>query len=285
MPTTRRNALQSVPVGNTAPYAPTRERPVRARARALGNDVQVEPHHHAWGQLAYCARGVLQVTVGAAPEGGMPGRGCHLTAIVPPSRAMWVPPGAAHVVTILEDAQLYTLYFDPSVVPPHWQQPRVLMVSPLMRELVLALVRATPATSPARLQALDTLLLGEMTEAAPQALAVPMPDPRHGDRRLRALCEAMMRDPAAHTTLADWAARSGASERTLARLFRDELGTSFRHWRQLVALAHALPLLARGTPVSTVAAAAGYASDSAFTAMFKAAMGQPPTRLYPPPDR
>ena len=44
-------------------------------------------------------------------------------------------------------------------------------------------------------------------------------------------------------------------------------------------LAHALPLLARGMPVSHVAAASGYASDSAFTAMFKAAMGQPPSHF------
>ena len=42
-------------------------------------------------------------------------------------------------------------------------------------------------------------------------------------------------------------------------------------------LAHALPLLTRGLPVSEVAAASGYASDSAFSAMFKAAMGQPPS--------
>ena len=44
-------------------------------------------------------------------------------------------------------------------------------------------------------------------------------------------------------------------------------------------LAHALPMLARGAPVSHVAAASGYASDSAFTAMFKAAMGQPPSHF------
>ena len=44
-------------------------------------------------------------------------------------------------------------------------------------------------------------------------------------------------------------------------------------------LAHALPLLARGTPVSQVAAASGYASDSAFSAMFKAAMGQSPSHF------
>jgi AraC-like DNA-binding protein len=48
-----------------------------------------------------------------------------------------------------------------------------------------------------------------------------------------------------------------------------------------VVLAHALPMLARDTPVSQVAAASGYASDSAFTAMFRAALGQPPTRFGP----
>jgi len=46
-------------------------------------------------------------------------------------------------------------------------------------------------------------------------------------------------------------------------------------------LAHALPLLARGLPVGGVALASGYASESAFTAMFKAAMGQPPSRFQP----
>ena len=40
-----------------------------------------------------------------------------------------------------------------------------------------------------------------------------------------------------------------------------------------------LPLLARGMPVSEVAATSGYASDSAFSAMFKAAMGHSPSRF------
>ena len=36
---------------------------------------------------------------------------------------------------------------------------------------------------------------------------------------------------------------------------------------------------AGGSSVSAVAAASGYASDSAFSAMLKAAMGQPPSHL------
>ncbi|MBA2672109.1 AraC family transcriptional regulator, partial [Ramlibacter sp.] len=92
-------------------------------------------------------------------------------------------------------------------------------------------------------------------------------------------CDAVLRDPGRRATLAQWAADAGASERTLARLFRDELGTSYQQWRQQAVLAQALPMLARGNSVSRVAAATGYASESAFTAMFKSAMGQPPSQF------
>ena len=68
----------------------------------------------------------------------------------------------------------------------------------------------------------------------------------------------------------------GATERIIGRWFQARPGA-----RQQVVLAHALPMLARGTPVSQVAAASGYASDSAFTAMFRTALGQPPTRFGP----
>ena len=82
---------------------------------------------------------------------------------------------------------------------------------------------------------------------------------------------------AGRATLAERAETIGASERTVARLFRDQLGMSWQQWRQQAVLAHALPLLARGMAVSQVASASGYATDSAFCAMFKAATGKSPT--------
>jgi len=131
----------------------------------------------------------------------------------------------------------------------------------------------------AREAMLAALVLEELTHADVQAMGVPLPHPQTGDKRLRALCEAVLRAPSERARLGEWAADIGASERTVARLFRDELGLSYQQWRQQAILAHALPLLARGTPVSQVAAASGYASDSAFSAMFKGAMGQPPSHF------
>jgi AraC-like DNA-binding protein len=273
-PARRRPAPRALPLGDTDPYRPTPQHPVRCRARQIDSDNQFEPHHHAWAQLAYCASGLLQVTVSAADRLAP----SETTTIVPPSRAVWIPPGARHAVTIVESAQLLTLYIDASAVPAHWVRSRVLVVSPLLRELVLALDRPRqPAGEAGR--ALLTLLFHEMEHADTQPLGVPMPSVSSGDRRLRNLCEAVMQAPAQHSTLAAWAAHAGASERTLARLFRDELGTSFQRWRQQVVLAHAMPMLARGVSVGRVAEASGYASESAFSAMFKSAMGLPPTRL------
>jgi AraC-like DNA-binding protein/quercetin dioxygenase-like cupin family protein len=264
-----------MPTGDTDLFRPTPQHPVRVRARSMPADTHFEPHSHAWSQLAYCASGIVQVTA----EQGTPG-GDRVTYIVPPSRAVWIAPGARHAVHVLEDAEFQTLYIDASVTPAGWSGCRVIVVSPLLRELVRAL-DAAPITALARTreQRLGELVLDEIMQADIHALGVPMPSGSGGDKRLRSLCEKVLREPSQRATLADWAAEVGASERTMARLFRDELGTSYQHWRQQAILAHSLPLLARGVPVSHVAASSGYASDSAFTAMFKAAMGQPPSHF------
>lgn len=258
-----------MPVGDTDPFRPNRQRPVRVRSRSLPVDTHFEPHRHAWAQLAYCSSGIVQVTASTA---GGPG---EVTYIVPPSRAVWIAPGALHSVHVLEQAEFRTLYIDASATPAGWAGCRVIVVSALLRELVPAL--DTAPLPPARESLLTGLALDEIRQAATQPLGVPMPPAGTGDKRLRALCEAVLRSPSERSTLAQWAADVGASERTLTRLFRDELNMSYPQWRQQAILAHALPMLARGLPVSHVAAASGYASDSAFTAMFKAAMGQPPS--------
>ncbi|HEX7890225.1 MAG TPA: helix-turn-helix transcriptional regulator [Ramlibacter sp.] len=273
MPRPRRSLVAP---DNTDAFQPSRARPVRVRSRHLPADAHFEPHRHAWAQLAYCATGMLQVS--AADPDSATG---EVTYIVPPSRAVWIAPRALHSVHVLEDAQFRTLYLDASASPPDWQGCRVLMVSPLLRELIPAL--DVPGLPRAREDLLVSLVLDELRGAATQALGVPLPPAQGGDKRLRALCEAVLRAPAERATLAQWAADVGASERTMARLFRDELGTSYQQWRQQAVLAHALPLLARGVPVGQVAAASGYASESAFAAMFKSAMGQPPSRLQGKP--
>ncbi|WP_198968614.1 AraC family transcriptional regulator [Xylophilus sp. ASV27] len=257
-------------------FLPTDERPVRAKQRMLVAETVVQPHHHPWPQLTFSTTGLVRM----GTQSG--------TYIVPPTRAVWVPAGVEHSVTVMEDAELRTVYLqlDDAAWAPCWRQCLVLEVSELLRALALAL-DTTPDGAPwldaaarealRRREALVWPLLCDELQRAPQVrMGVPLPHAEHGDKRLRALCEAVLQAPARRATLADWAREAGASERTMARLFRDELGTSWQQWRQQALLAHALPLLARGAPVGHVAAVSGYASDSAFTAMFRAALGRSP---------
>ncbi len=267
--------LQPIATSDADPFAPSVRRPVRVRARSLPVDAHFAPHSHPWAQLACCTHGVLQVTV-QPRQPGEEGGGQDITYNVPPSRAVWIAPGAQHQVTVLQAAEFRTVYIAPDRTPAGWQGCRAMMVSPLLRETIAALDTAALPADTAREHLLGALLLDEMARADGQALGVPMPHPERGDKRLRALCEAVLRAPAAHATLADSADHAGASERTLARLFQAELGMGYQKWRQQAMLAHALPLLAQGQPVSWVAAASGYATASAFSAMFKAAMGQSP---------
>ena len=120
------------------------------------------------------------------------------------------------------------------------------------------------------------LLLDELRRAAPVPLGIDLP----AEKRLRRLCESMLDDPSRHRSLDAWAATSGASTRTIARLFRSELGTTFVRWREQVLLARAVPLAARRLSMASIASELGYASPSAFAAMVRRSVGTSPRRFF-----
>lgn len=73
---------------------------------------------------------------------------------------------------------------------------------------------------------------------------------------------------------------AGASARTLARIFREETGMTFGHWRQQIRLLAALERLAGGEAVTIVALECGYESPSSFIAMFRRALGVTPGKYF-----
>ncbi|MFO1330606.1 MAG: helix-turn-helix transcriptional regulator [Rubrivivax sp.] len=262
-----------VPPLDPVAYAPSPGRPLRAKLRRLQASTQVQPHRHPWAQLAMSGDGVLRMTAG------------HGTYLVPPSRALWIPPDVEHAVTVLEDSEIRTLYLHPAaqLLPGPgpdpfgaWRECRVLEVSPLLRELVVHLdVAPGTGAADAREQCLGLLVLDELRRARTVPLGLALP----ADKRLRALCEAVLDDPMRHATLQGWARDAGASARTLARLFRLQLGTSFGQWRQQARLAKALALAADRRPIGRIAAELGYASPSAFSAMVRRTLGAPPRQV------
>ena len=113
----RTTSLKLTPLGDVDSYTPNKRRPVRVRARSMPVDTHFEPHAHPWAQLAYRAIGIVQVTAAQVSQS-------MVTYIVPPSRAVWIAPGAQHHITVLEAAEFRTLYIHKSRTPKGWPTSR-----------------------------------------------------------------------------------------------------------------------------------------------------------------
>ena len=99
------------------------------------------------------------------------------------------------------------------------------------------------------------------------------------DRRLSRVVLAVFENPTLNHTLSGWARTAGATERTLARLFRRTFGMTFLEWRQRILMDEALRRLQAGEPVTVVALDLGYSTPSAFSHAFHKATGVPPSQF------
>jgi AraC-like DNA-binding protein/quercetin dioxygenase-like cupin family protein len=237
---------------------------VAALARFYERGVHLGLHAHAEAQLLFAASGVMQVTT---PKGRW---------LVPPRRAVWVPPRSEHAVDMLTDLEMRSLYIAPAWLASHPETPRlgrefVVMVGTLLRELVLAMFAA--GVDPRRTDLLARLALYELAEAEDAATFVPLPS----DPRARRVAELVLADPAGVRDLADLSRAAGASQRTITRLFPAETDLTFKEWRQRARILASVEMLDRGRlPVSRVAARLGFSSAAAFGHAFRQVLGIAP---------
>ena len=235
---------------------------MRPLARDYPAGWRVARHRHQRGQLVYAASGVMRVTTRAG------------IWIVPPQRAVWIPAWMPHEIQMESRVAMRTLYLDQRAAATLGDQCKVLVVSGLVRELVLGLMDDRPLRRSERGALMARLLLRELGVADQIRLHLPTP----ADPRLQRVCALLLEGRGRAWTLDRLARQSGASSRTLARLFRRELNTTFLRWRQQAGIVRAVSQLADGASVKTAAHGAGYDSASAFTAMFRRALGVSPTR-------
>ncbi|MYM66619.1 helix-turn-helix domain-containing protein [Pseudoduganella sp. FT55W] len=234
---------------------------VTAMARDELHGVSVAPHHHERAQLLYATEGLMRVQTDAG------------VWILPPRRALWIPPGVVHHWTSLSKVTMRTIYVEANAAKAFGDNCRVIEVSALLRELILALLdEPIEYPLPGRGEHLAMLILSELAAAETVPIAIPWPR----DRRLVAVCTAIMADPGSSKNIEQWADEVGASARTLIRLFPKETGLHYRQWVQQVHLAEAFGRLAQGDSVGAIATALGYASPSAFSAMFRRILGKTP---------
>jgi AraC-like DNA-binding protein len=228
-------------------------------------------HRHDVPQLLHAARGVMRMTT---PTGYW---------VIPPGRGVWISAFVPHEIRMVGPVSMRTLYLGGASGQQLGQQCSVIEVASLLRELLEALATTDGVLrgDVPRHRVLSELALIELSRAQRLDLHVPMPT----DARLRRVCAAVLAHPERPVTLEELAEQSGASPRTLRRLFQDSLGMSFAVWRQQARLVEALALLGEGRPVAAISRELGYASPSAFTAMFKRMVGSPPTAASAEPVR
>jgi AraC-like DNA-binding protein len=152
----------------------------------------------------------------------------------------------------------------------------VFVVNELLRALITVLAEREVERGPQYLDVAYRLIALELAHAPRYSLRIPLPD--RSDRRLAALCQAVVENPSVEISFEQHAASVGASVRTLARLFSRALGLGFAEWRRQVQLAIAVSKLAEGQPVSTVAHVLGY-RPSSFSDMFRRELGVSPSEF------
>ena len=138
-------------------------------------------HRHDHAQLFYGGSGLMRVesTTGAW--------------VVPPARAVWIPPGIDHQVTAVGRVEMRAVYLLREAIRGLPDGCRVLGVSPLLRELVAAAMSLRPDYPLDGPEArLVSVLIDQLRVEPMEHLHLPMPH----DRRLRAVTEALIADPA-----------------------------------------------------------------------------------------
>jgi len=237
---------------------------VRTLAAGYHAGTTIAPHHHGWGQLVFAAVGVMRVRTDSTEW------------LIPPTRAIWIPAGLRHSIAMRGEVAMRTLYVAmprAAVLPT---VPRVIEVAPLLREMILHILRiGMLKTNDAAHDRLAGLLIDLVVAAAPQDLMMPLPR----DPRALRLAEHWQAHPDDQRDFGVLASSTGASLRTLQRLFVEETGFSLKIWRQRARLIHAVALLSTGTSVTVTALDCGYRSIPAFGVAFARHFGVSPGRF------
>lgn len=231
----------------------------------LGEGHVIPEHWHPEDQLLFASKGVMTLRT---REG---------IWVVPPMRAVWIPAMTPHSVATSGQVSMRTLYFLPRICRKLQKKCFVMNVSPLLKELILHACEYSKLSRrvPAQRRIVD-FLVDQLQEAGSIPLQLPYPT----DSRSMRVVQFMMANPADRRTLTSLCKESGASKRTIQRLFLEETRMSFGKWRQQYQLLRGMELLARGEKVTAAALEAGYQSPSAFISVFRKQLGTTPMRYF-----
>src|ERR1700730_305471 len=222
-------------------------------------------HFHDRDQLVYASRGVMTL------------RTRNGTWVVPPHRAVWLPAEIPHTITMSGLVAMRTLYLKPRLAKGLPRDCCVINVSTLLKELILHACTMHTLKKSVKWQMHLVAVILHQLEAVQ---TVPLQLPHLSDPRLVRIAEILMSDPRDSRTLTQLCKGTGAGKRSVERLFQQEIGMTFGKWRQQLRLMQGMRLLAEGAKVTNAALESGYGTPSAFTSMFRKALGITPSSYF-----
>ncbi len=200
--------------------------------------------------------------------------------VIPPQRALWLPPLQIHSYNLLSHTNLRAVYFSSSLIAEctnftKSDQVHVITATPLVKELITGLFSENYNRPSQRKMAL--LLLEILSETQPLTTALPMPN----DERLFSAVMELLANQRWEASMSDLAFIAAMSERTFSRLFIKDTGFSFRTWKQRARIYASLDQLANGIPVKQVAYELGFSCPASYTAAFRSILNSTPRDFSP----
>jgi len=218
-------------------------------------------HDHPEAQLIYPDRGVMVLHT---REGQW---------VTPPLQACWLPAGERHRVETSRGFDMVSVYCRGRLLKRLPAKPTVIAVSPLLREIILAVPSAASRPEARRLA---HVFADHVRPQRAPTLFIPQLSGPH----LPAIAAALSDAPGDERTLEAWATELGVSARTLARAFERQAGITFSAYRRQVRLKAALVRLAEGEAATTVGLDLGFGAASNFIRAFRAATGVTPGSAF-----
>lgn len=243
------------------PFSDRLPAPVVFHTGCMPADAAYPRHRHEWGEFIYSLSGVVEVKVG------------ERRYLAPSQYGLWLPPQVEHQGLNRYEALHCSVYIAAPLSDALPDVACALTVNPLIKAL-LEHLRYHPAQAPYSddVTRLLRVLVDQLAAAECAGSYLPVSD----DSQLGQVLAMLEAAPGDNRSLSELARAVHATERTLMRRAQRDLGMSLSEWRQRLRVVKAMSLLESGARVEGIAMDLGYASASAFIAMFRRLTGETP---------
>ncbi|MED7789692.1 helix-turn-helix transcriptional regulator [Francisella sp. 19X1-34] len=227
-----------------------------------GKRLPKDLHHHNYGQLMYCLKGIIEVRI------------AEKILVIPSANAIWIPENIPHAAMRDSPVNYYNLYFCTDRLVNLPKNVQVFSVSPFLHELIRKVL--TFRDNSKKEKNVITVLIDQLNSVELQdyyKLSIP------NNKTIKAIYEYIINDlskPLLHQQVAN---KFAMSSKTLSRLFQKNIGMTFNKWKQQIKILEAISLLSEGVNNKQIVETLGYSCDSEFIRQFKKVIGKTPKQF------